>query len=236
MEPGKIQPRHIEEGKMAGKDDVPGLDTSPGGNEPVLFHLLYRSVFIDGQILGKMAEKLEGMELGLTCKTHSPGRRYRDGHMVCILRRQAQADGGLNLFLEGLGIAAIHISAAFFQIAGDLLFPDEGFVCLDSLLIGPGVLSGFLRAQGPDQLLVDHSMLGGDLCGGIAALAAGDAPGLHHSHLTPCLLQQKGGENPRHTSADHGGFHFQIPRQGLTLGNGTALRPNGFHLVPHCSQ
>ena len=48
--------------------------------------------------------------------------------------------GGLGLFLEGLGIAAIHISAALFQVAGDLLFPDEGFVCLDSLLIGPGVL------------------------------------------------------------------------------------------------
>lgn len=141
---------------------------------------------------------------------------------------------GLGLFLQSLGVVAgVEIGRDLLQLAGDFQPLGDGPVVADGLPVGPGVLSGPLRAEILGELLVGQAVLEGDFGGCVLGLAAAHPVGLQHHHPDAPLLEKPGGEYPGHPRADDGHVGFQIVVQCLAGRQGNRLSPNRFHSIKH---
>ena len=67
-------------------------------------------------------------------------------------------------------------------MAGDLLLADERFKCFHRGFARGGVQAGPFFSGGPNQLLVEQTVLAGDFGRGVFGLASGNPVRLQHDH------------------------------------------------------
>ena len=217
VHPGEVHTGEVDKGIMTGKDDLLRLYPSPGRDNLRFFHALDRGVLVNGQRLGNGPEKLQRVELGLVFKTNRPGGGKGQLGLLHESGRQAQSGGSLR-FLPELGcVAAVDAGVPLLQVAVDILGSNDAPVLLQGGGVGLGVLSGFLLAQGADQLFVEQAVLAGELGGGVPGLAAGDSLRFQDNDAAARLLQGGGNQNASHAGTDDGNVRFHVAGQSFPL-------------------
>ena len=229
MHSGKIQPGKIDEGIVGSKDDLWGSDCAPGSDHPIPFHLFHRRVLVDGQPAAQGLYKFQRVELGLSRKAHRSCMGNRQRNLLHQLRCNVQLFGCLLLGLEFFQILRIHIGSGLLKIAGNPLLKNDPSIFLQSPLVGLKILLRLFLSLGLQQGIAKHPVLGGDLCGGVLGLAAGDPPRLQNHSLLSCLLQLPGDQKPRHPASDDSHISADVFSQLRPPFNLAGLSPNRFH-------
>ena len=233
VHPREIVAGGVDEGEMAGEHDVPRPHGPPVGLHPPSVHPQHQGLLIYRHLLRYRRQKAQGMELGLLLKAHRTLHREGQGGLGGKLRVQAQGPGGVGFRAQRVLVQrGVEIGRPLLQRAVDGKLPDDTPVLRNGALVDPGILPGLLRAEPARQLVVDQPVLTGDLGGGVPGLPASQPLRLQHHGLHPRLLQQPGGEHPRHAAADHGRIGLQVARQRRPGGYLGRFAPNRWHL-PH---
>ncbi len=226
MHSRKIHAGEIDKRIMTGKDDVLCLYRAVIRCQPVVFHGADGGVLENSQTVGQCREEFQRMELRLMSESDRTRRRNRQGKLGHKCGRKAQSGCGLRLGAQLLFVGSVDIRAALLQIAVDALGSDERSIFLYRRFIGEGILPCGRFPQRFHQLVINHAVLRGDLCRGIARLSARNPVRLQNHNLMTGFLQFVRDQNACHAGADDRNFAVDILLQGRPFPNRAELRPD----------
>ena len=196
----------------------------------VPFHPDHPRFLIDRHLIRQSLYEFQGMELCLVIKPNrAHGFKWESGlpgEAGPDAQRGCSAGLAFQVRLPGR-LPGIEIGRQPLKMTGDLLLADERFKCFHRGFARGGVQAGPFFSGGPNQLLVEQTVLAGDFGRGVFGLASGNPVRLQHDHGDSPAAQKKGGEYPRHTRPDDGGIRCHIAGQRPARGNLRGSAPDG---------
>ena len=226
----EIGPVLVEYREVGGDDDVFRPDhplRRPGGVGP---QFQDGAVLIDTQIFRHGRRKGERVELGLVWEPHRAHGRKGQGRPFRQFRRKPQGLQGAYLLLQLFPVVqGVDVGVLFLEAAVDV--PAQCPVLFQRRLVSRQIQPCLLRAEPPDQLVVEEPVLGGDFGGGALGCAAADMIRLYQQDLCPCLGQFPGAEQACQPAADYQNVCPHFTPQAGKAGHGALLCPKCFHPV-----